>query len=378
MTSSNNKPEIETFPLISVIIVNYNGLRFLENCLASLKKQTYPANRFEIIVVDNGSADDSIAFIRNNSPEVKIIEARKNLGFAAGNNLGFKHAKGDFFALLNNDTEVPENWLSGLADSMLKSKSIGLVTCKILFHGDRQTINSTGLELLRDGRGSDRGFREKDSGQYNQIEDVFGACGASVLLRKEMLTDIGYFDERLFMYYEDLDLAWRAKLRNWRCVYTPETVVYHIHCGSSGEWSNFFTYHVERNRALVCVKNAPLGMALRCVSIVAIKSCIRIIQGFRGIFSTIYAKPKKEISEQAINELVGKFYKDKPFIRLVDHLPSTKDSVGTNYVDLHYKVAGDYIVVLAAEDNLIRGASGVAIQNFNLMFGFPEVTALLP
>ena len=98
----------------------------------------------------------------------------------------------------------------------------------------------------------------------------------------------------------------------------------------------------------------------------------------RGIFSTIYAKPKKEISEQAVNELVDKFYKDKPFIRLVDHLPSTKDSVGTNYVDLHYKVASDYIVVLAAEDNLIRGASGVAIQNFNLMFGFPEVTALLP
>lgn len=98
----------------------------------------------------------------------------------------------------------------------------------------------------------------------------------------------------------------------------------------------------------------------------------------RGIFSTIYAKPKKEISEQAINELVGKFYKDKPFIRLVDHLPATKDSNGTNYVDVHYKVSGDYVVVLAAEDNLIRGASGVAVQNFNLMFGFPEVTSLLP
>jgi GT2 family glycosyltransferase len=302
MTSSNNKPEIETFPLISVIIVNYNGLRFLENCLASLKKQTYPCAKYEVIVVDNGSADDSIAFIRNNSPEVKIIEAQKNLGFAAGNNLGFKHAKGDFFALLNNDTEVPENWLSALADSMLKSKSIGLVTCKILFHGDRQTINSTGLELLSDGRGSDRGFREKDSGQYNQIEDVFGACGASVLLRKEMLTDIGYFDERLFMYYEDLDLAWRAKLRNWRCVYTPETVVYHIHCGSSGEWSNFFTYHVERNRALVCVKNAPLGMALRCVSIVAIKSCIRIIQ---GLFMGIVQREKIKIAKTYLHVLIS-------------------------------------------------------------------------
>lgn len=312
MTSSNNKPEIESFPFISVIIVNYNGLRFLENCLASLKKQTYPANRFEVIVVDNGSADDSIAFIRNNSPEVKIIEARKNLGFAAGNNLGFKHAKGDFFALLNNDTEVPENWLSALVNSMLKSKSIGLVTCKILFHGDRQTINSTGLELLSDGRGSDRGFREKDSGQYNQIEDVFGACGASVLLRKEMLTDIGYFDERLFMYYEDLDLAWRAKLRNWRCVYTPETVVYHIHCGSSGEWSNFFTFHVERNRALVCVKNAPLGMALRCVSIVAIKSCIRIIQ---GLFMGIVQRENIKIAITYFHVLTSLFFNLPSFVK---------------------------------------------------------------
>jgi N-acetyl-gamma-glutamyl-phosphate reductase len=96
----------------------------------------------------------------------------------------------------------------------------------------------------------------------------------------------------------------------------------------------------------------------------------------RGIFSTIYAKPIRDISEQEINEIVSVFYKDKPFVRLVDQLPEIRNSTGTNFVDLHYKVVNDYVIVLASEDNLIRGASGVAVQNFNLMFGFPETTAL--
>jgi len=317
MTPINNQSlainsENMTLPFISVIIVNYNGLRFLNNCLASLRKQNYPSSRYEVILVDNGSKDDSISFVRNNWKEVRIIEARKNLGFAAGNNLGFENAKGDFFALLNNDTEVPENWLTALVGSALESKSIGMVTCKILFHADRQTINSTGLQLLNDGRGSDRGFREKDSGQYDKKEDVFGACGASMLLRKEMLIDIGNFDERLFMYYEDLDLAWRAKLKNWRCVYTPETVVYHIHCGSSGEWSDFFTFHVERNRALISIKNAPFGMAFRCFSIVTLKSCIRIMQGL--LFGTI-KKEKLKIAKTYFNVLVSLFSNIPSFIK---------------------------------------------------------------
>ncbi len=306
-----NKSEGQNLPFVSIIIVNYNGLRFLENCLASLKKQSYPPSNYEIIIVDNGSTDDSVSFIRNNWAEVRIIEARKNLGFAAGNNLGFEHAKGDFFALLNNDTEVPENWLAVLVNEILESKYIGLVTCKILFHADRKTINSTGLQLLADGRGNDRGFRETDSGQYNNKEDVFGACGASVLLRKEMLADIGNFDDRLFMYYEDLDLAWRAKLKNWRCVYTPETVVYHIHCGSSGEWSDFFTFHVERNRVLVSIKNAPIGMAFKCFSIVTVKSCVRIIQ---GLLLGIKQKEKLKIAKTYFNVLFSLFFNLPSFI----------------------------------------------------------------
>lgn len=292
ISKDSNITENRLTPFISVIIVNYNGRRFLEKCLASLRKQNYPTHGFEIIVVDNGSSDDSVEYMRLNWPFVRVIDAKKNLGFAAGNNLGFKHAKGEFYALLNNDTEVPSNWISALVQQILESKSIGLVTCKILFHGEKETINSAGLQLLADGRGSDRGFREKDLGQYDQKEDVFGACGASVLIRKEMLEEIGDFDERLFMYYEDLDLSWRAKLMNWRCVYTPETFVLHIHCGSSGEWSEFFRFHVERNRALVSIKNAPPSMALKCFAIVVLKSCLSIINGTVANFT----KKKKTYS----------------------------------------------------------------------------------
>src|SRR5204863_107065 len=133
-------------------------------------------------------------------------------------------------------------------------------------------INSAGLNLYRDGRGGDRGFREPDDGQYDEPAEVFGACGASVLLRRAMLDDVGFFDERLFMYCEDLDLAWRARFRGWRFRYTPRSVVYHVHCGSSGEGSPFHLYYAERNRVIVNLKNAPALQALWCLAVFAAKT----------------------------------------------------------------------------------------------------------
>src|SRR5204863_2364052 len=126
-------------------------------------------------------------------------------------------------------------------------------------------INSAGLNLYRDGRGGDRGFREPDDGQYDEPAEVFGACGASVLLRRAMLDDVGFFDERLFMYCEDLDLAWRARSRGWRFRYTPRSVVHHVHCGTSGEWSPFFIFYAERNGVLVNLKNASWLQLARAV-----------------------------------------------------------------------------------------------------------------
>jgi GT2 family glycosyltransferase len=140
-----------------------------------------------------------------------------------------------------------------------------------LFRDEPFRINSVGLNLYRDGRGGDRGFRQLDEGQYEKPAEVFAACGASVLLRRAMLDDIGLFDERFFMYCEDLDLAWRAHFRGWRFCYTPRSVVYHVHCGTSGEGSPFFLYYTERNRVFVQWKNAPLGQALRALAVFAAK-----------------------------------------------------------------------------------------------------------
>lgn len=259
-------------PFVSILIVNYNGRRYLDDCLTALAKQTYPRDRWEAILVDNASADDSVAHVRECYPWVRVIQAERNVGFAGGNNVGLPHCRGEFIALLNNDTVAEPGWLDALVEEIQRDEQLGGVTSKILFRDEPDTINSVGLNLYRDGRGGDRGFRERDDGQYDEPAEVFGACGASVLLRRALLDDVGFFDDRLFMYCEDLDLAWRARFRGWRFRYTPRSVVYHVHCGSSGEGSPFHLYYAERNRVIVNLKNAPALQALWCLAVFAAKT----------------------------------------------------------------------------------------------------------
>src|SRR5207244_13596423 len=128
----------------------------------------------------------------------------------------FRQCRSELTALLNNDTVVAPHWLQALVDELGPDPQVGGVTSKILFRDEPGTINSAGLNLYRDGRGGDRGFRQPDRGQYDEPAEVFGACGASVLLPRALLDDVGFFDERFFMYCEDLDLAWRAHFRGWR------------------------------------------------------------------------------------------------------------------------------------------------------------------
>jgi GT2 family glycosyltransferase len=251
---------------VSIIMVTYNGRQHLADCL-----QPLAALRAETIVVDNASTDGTAEAIQQQFPWVTLIEMPRNVGFAAGNNAGIAAARGRYIALLNNDAVAQPGWLDAMAEAIEQAPDIGGVAANIRFRHDPTLINSTGLVLLRDGRGADRGFRERDVGQFDERAEVFGPCGAACLLRREMLQEVGGFDERLFMYYEDLDLAWRAGRRGWRFVYEPRAVVHHAHCASSGEWSPFFCFHVERNRALVNWKNnsplvallVTLGLPLR-------------------------------------------------------------------------------------------------------------------
>jgi GT2 family glycosyltransferase len=246
---------------VSVIVVNFNGRRFLSDCLSALERQSLPRHRFEVLLVDNGSTDGSIEFVKQQFPWVRLLPQTENLGFAEANNRAERLARGEWVALLNNDTRVDPLWLEALL-SAASDPAVGGVASRVLFRDRPNVINSAGLTLYRDGRGGDRLEGTADSGITREPADVFGGSGSSLLLRRAMLADVGFFDPSLFMYYEDLDLAWRARLRGWRFVYAPAAVVEHVHCGSSGTASPFFLRQVERNRVLVNIRNAPPFLAL--------------------------------------------------------------------------------------------------------------------
>jgi GT2 family glycosyltransferase len=249
-------------PAASVIVLNWNGLRYLDVCFDAVLNQRVSGG-VELIMVDNGSTDDSVAYVRRKWPSICIVEAGRNLGFAAGNNAGIQAASGRHIVLLNTDTCVQPDWLARLVDAADSDERIGAVASKLVFMADPGEIQNAGSLLLSDGSGADRGFHERDHGQYDRVEEVFGACGAAVLYRREMLEDVGRFDDTFFMYYEDTDLSWRMRLRDWKVLYEPRAVVHHVHTGSSGEWSPFFTFHVDRNRLFMILKNAPPAMVVR-------------------------------------------------------------------------------------------------------------------
>jgi N-acetylglucosaminyl-diphospho-decaprenol L-rhamnosyltransferase len=261
-------------PFVSVLVLNWNGARLLPICLEALFQTDYPGDRWEAVLVDNASTDGSEDAALRDFPRLKLWRNPGNWGFARGYNGAIAGAPGPYVALLNIDTRVRPGWLRALVAAAEADPRIGAATAKLIYPPESPNagrIQNAGGLLLPDGSGRDRGtvFRdgtwkqEPDSGQYDRSEEVFFFCGAGALLRKVALEDVGHFDERYFMYYEDLDLSWRLRLRGWQVLYVPESVVEHAHAQSSGEWSPFFTYQVERNRPLMLLKLAPLPLALR-------------------------------------------------------------------------------------------------------------------
>lgn len=246
-------------PLFTILIVNYNGRGHLGPCLAALAAQSLPRHQFEVVLVDNASADDSLAFIRQRFPWVRVVASSRNEGFAGGNNAGLPFAHARFVVLLNNDTIVDPHWLAELATEV-EAHPGREVASKLVFAGDPTTINSAGLQLLRDGRGIDRGFRHTDRGQFEQDADVFAGCGAAVVIDTNALTG-PLFDPRYFVYYEDLDTAWRAALAGRPARYAARSLVRHVHGGSAGDQSPVFRFHNERNRALTSLRNADVFLA---------------------------------------------------------------------------------------------------------------------
>ena len=391
-------------PFVRIVILSFDGGQMTLDCIESLVKTDWPRDRYEIVMVDNGSLDDVTERVRAQYQDARILEPLRNLGFAGGCNLGIQaiacsqgkplHAY-DHVALVNNDATVEAGWLRALVEAIEMGQDVGAASAKMLFsdrftgidlevsetsiagggddrlvgvcvsgiridgerrddrlqfdegfHGpvgfdptrgeefarwsknrgalrisetrtdesvqqvvsfrlsaetertvtlrsdidevtvtvgggyaDKQpiftwvdvrvgsevfdVINNVGSNLYQRGFGGDRGFLERDRGQFEQAVEVFAWCGGAVLLKKAYLDAVGVFDERLFLYYEDTDLSWRGRLQGWRYLYAPGALVRHRHAQSSGVGSDTFRFYTERNRLLVLLKNAPLWLAVR-------------------------------------------------------------------------------------------------------------------
>ena len=391
-------------PFVRIVILSFDGGQMTLDCIESLVKTDWPRDRYEIVMVDNGSLDDVTERVRAQYQDVRILEPLRNLGFAGGCNLGIQAiacSQGkplhdyDHVALVNNDATAEAGWLRALVEAIETGLDIGAASAKMLFsdrftgielevsetsiagggddrlvgvcvsgiridgqrcddrlqfdegfHGpvgfdptrgeefarwsknrgslrisetrldkgieqvvsfrlsaeteravtlrsdiDEVTvtigggytdqkpiftwvdvrvgsdvfdvINNVGSNLYERGFGGDRGFLERDRGQFEQAVEVFAWCGGAVLLKKAYLDAVGVFDERLFLYYEDTDLSWRGRLQGWRYLYAPGALVRHRHAQSSGVGSDAFRFYTERNRLLVLAKNAPLWLAAR-------------------------------------------------------------------------------------------------------------------
>ncbi len=247
---------------VSVVIVNYNGLSFIENCLKTVLSSDYPS--FEIILVDNHSKDGSLELVRElfgNYNQLNVISNQENLGFAMGNNIGLTHAKGDIIVFLNNDTEVDHNWLRRLADCFITNSDVGMAQCMLIQLNDRSSIQSAGVlwnPILGWQVPRPRVWTRAD-----EYPDIAVACAGAMAIRRSLIDQIGGLDSDYFINYEDVDLSFRAWLQGYRVVLVPDSYVYHaspaMHSPVYTRTQSFMReFHSSKNVVSTIIKNYEL------------------------------------------------------------------------------------------------------------------------
>ena len=243
----------------TVIIPNYNGMQFLEACLSSLREQNYS---FETILVDNASGDNSIAYVQENFPEVQVIAADKNEGFSAAVNRGIKAATTPYVLLLNNDTRVEKDFVKNLETALDKKTDYFGIQAKMCMMSEPDRMDDAGDLYCALGWAFAIG-KGKPQKNYNRFYPVFAPCAGAAIYRKEVMGEIGFFDEAHFAYLEDIDIAYRAKIAGYKNGFCPDAVVLHVGSGSSGSRYNAFKVRLAaRNSVYLIYKNMPFLQVL--------------------------------------------------------------------------------------------------------------------
>ena len=266
--SSNEKvnQKNKKWPLVSVVVLNYNGKYFIKKCLQTVFATIYPS--FEVIFVDNASTDDSVEIVKKNYPSSKIIVNTENLHFTEGNNIGLRVAKGEYVVLLNNDTEVHPRWLNEIVNLMESDPAIGACQCKLLFMDNPNEIDSAGGLVNPLGLCVERGKGEKDIQQYDRIDEIFHGKGAALVLRKKVLSEIGLLDRQFLYNSEDIDLCWRLHLRGYKVYFCPKAEVYHSRSSPTKkkfQQQDVGLFHSAKNVLRMLIKNYSVPNLLKFV-----------------------------------------------------------------------------------------------------------------
>lgn len=287
---------------VSITIVTYNSARFIARCLEYVLDQDYP--RFHVIVIDNASSDGTPSLLRSFEDRVRVIYNSTNIGFAAGQNQAIKLSNADWILTLNPDVRLNRDFLTMMVAAGVAESNIGSVSGKLLAMGPdfaapaNPIIDSTGIHFTANFRHFDRGSKQPDTGAYEQCEYVFGVTGAAALYRRRMIEKVSidndFFDPDFFAYREDADVAWRAQLLGWKCVYTPCALAYHVRNvlpSSRSSVTAVLNMHSVKNRFLMRIKNVRRRLYLRHFVAVTLRDLLVILACLLREWSSLRAFP---------------------------------------------------------------------------------------
>jgi len=346
-TTTNHDPtdhKVKTLntPKVSIIVLNYNGMKFVDKCLESVLSSNYPD--FEIVFVDNASSDGSIEYVKEKfgfNPIIKLVVNDKNYGFALGNNIGARHASGKYLVFLNIDTIVDSSWLKELVSIMDTDHSVGAAQCKLLLMDNPKLIDSAGHYIDWFGIVFVRGRMEEDEGQYEKVEEVFGATGAALIVRRNVFERLEGFDEGFFMMFEEDDLCWRTWIVGYKVLHIPKAIVFHKSGGLRSREGNYKSlFFSRRNRIASILKNystknlirfLPINISLLFTITFFTENKLEYLEAFVKALVCVAQNARKILLKRRITQAM-RVVSDEQLIKMgIIRKPSIKEILSKGY-----------------------------------------------